>query len=198
MTITDVVSIAATILAALGGGGALVFSLSSWLGKIWADRLMARETAKYESAIAELQSNLRRVVDTELATHKNELDIYKDKHLKSHNDKIECYRLVVDIVVEVLGDLDFFFINGAPVENEIKRRDEMNRGRMRAYGYLAMLAPQEVMNAYDDLSDHLLFVINGQEPYEWTKVRELSLAMLNEVRKEIGLGAAPIAYFGKL
>jgi len=69
---------------------------------------------------------------------------------------------------------------------------------MRAYGYLAMLAPQEVMNAYDDLFDHLLFVINGQEPYEWTKVRELSLAMLNEVRKEIGLGAAPIAYFGKL
>ena len=46
------------MLAALGGGGAIVFSLSAWLGKVWADRLMQREVARHSRELEELRSDL--------------------------------------------------------------------------------------------------------------------------------------------
>ena len=61
-----------------------------------------------------------------------------------------------------------------------------------------MLAPQSVMDAADALFDHLLQVSLSQLPYEWPKVRELALALLNEVRKDIGFDSSPIEYRGLL
>ena len=59
MNTTDAFQIAQAVLVALGGGGFLVFALSSWLGKVWANRLMAKETAKYEDEIERLKSQLQ-------------------------------------------------------------------------------------------------------------------------------------------
>lgn len=66
------------------------------------------------------------------------------------------------------------------------------------YGYLAMLAPQSVMDAQDDLIDHLLKITNGKAEYEWVKIREKALVMLNAVRADIGINDTPIAYHGDL
>jgi hypothetical protein len=43
MNISDLAKIVVSVLVSLGGGGAIVVGLSSWLGKIWAERLMERE-----------------------------------------------------------------------------------------------------------------------------------------------------------
>lgn len=56
---------------------------------------------------------------------------------------------------------------------------------MRVYGYLAMLAPQSVMDAQDQLMDHLIKMANGSVVYEWQKVRDLSINLLNEIRKDM-------------
>ncbi len=198
MSNEDAYKIAMLVIGSIGGGGAIVLSMSSWLGKIWADRLMLKESAKYQNDLSEFQAKLRQKVDGELADSKNNLEIFKEKHLKGHNDKIAIYRLATDVIVEVLGDLDYFYIFKAPVDDGKKRIDVMNRGRMRAYAYLAMLAPQEVLNGLDNLFDHLILVIHGKQEYQWPKVRELTLVLLNEIRKDIGLDSSPISYFGKL
>jgi len=57
---TDVIKIVAGVIAALGGGGAIVAGLSSWLGKVWADRLMAEETAKFRENLERLTKQLER------------------------------------------------------------------------------------------------------------------------------------------
>ena len=52
-----------TILGILGSivsGGGIVVALSSWLGKVWAERLMARETAKYREELERLTKQLER------------------------------------------------------------------------------------------------------------------------------------------
>lgn len=54
------------------------------------------------------------------------------------------------------------------------------------------------MSGFDNLFDYLLLVVNRKEHYHWPKVRELSLALLNEIRKDIGVDPTPISYFGKL
>ena len=48
----------AAILVSLGGGGAIVFALSGWLGKVWADRIMAKDRHQHSQAIEELKSRL--------------------------------------------------------------------------------------------------------------------------------------------
>lgn len=199
MDIGDVLNIVAAAVLSVGGAGAVVMALSSWLGKIWAERLMEREKAEHAKELENLRSELRKNSEVELAGLRNELDIFKEKHLRGHQDKLEIYRLVVDVVAELLGDLDFIQVFG-DVHEEVKRQrwDKFNRGRMRAYGYLAMLAPQTVMDASDNLFDYLIQVSHGQARYDWPEVRARALALLNETRRDIGIDENAIQYNGVL
>ena len=58
MTITDAWRVALAVLASLGGGSLIVAALSSWLGKVWADRLMQRDRAKHSEELEKLRSSL--------------------------------------------------------------------------------------------------------------------------------------------
>jgi hypothetical protein len=198
MTVREAFEIAFAVLIALGGGGAIVFALSAWLGKVWADRLMIQERAKHDKELTVLSAELRHISEQEITNIKNELDIFKEKHLRGYADKIGIYRLTVDIIAEMLGDLDYMQNTKQPPPDAFQRYDKFNRNRLRAYGYLAMLAPQHVMNAFDAMFDHLIIVAKGHEPYEWTKVRKLSIAFINEVRKDVGIDKSPVEYKGNL
>ena len=41
MTVTTVIEIAGAILLSLGGAGAIVIAAASWLGKVWANRILS-------------------------------------------------------------------------------------------------------------------------------------------------------------
>jgi hypothetical protein len=179
----DIFKLVGAVVFSLGGGGAIVFGLSSWLGKVWADRILANKAHQ---------------LTMELEATKRDLDVIKENTLRFQNDKILTYRAVIDIVARLLAALDSHQ-SGRLVKPEAGARfDEFNEQRMRIYGYLAMLAPQSVMDAQDNLVDHLLKISNGVLPYEWVEVREKALAMLNAVREDIGIGKEPIAYNGEL
>lgn len=170
-------------IASVGVGGALVFALSSWLGKVWANRIIATQTH-------ELQSNLEKT--------KSELDVIKKTSLRFQNDKIHTYRAIVDVVAQVLSSFDANQMGRLEPREAARRFDDFNEKRIRVYGYLAMLAPQSVMDAQDSLMDHLLKIANNSAPYEWANVRKLALNLLNEVRKDVGIDKTPIEYRGEL
>ncbi len=196
MSLQDALTVVVTGITSIGSAAAIIFGLSSWLGKVWANRLMESEKAAHARDLEKLRSELQHTNEVKLSQLKEELDTYKQKHLRGHGDKVRIYRLVVDVVINLLGDLDMAQ-QLAPIE-AVERWDKFNRGRMQAYGYLAMLAPQSVMDTYDALFDHLILVTKGCLPYAWPKVRELVLRLLNEVRKDIGFDPSPIEYRGKL
>ncbi len=52
----NILSIALTIIASVGVSGIIVFGLSSWLGKVWANRLMQQEKAVYAQELEKLKS----------------------------------------------------------------------------------------------------------------------------------------------
>lgn len=183
MSWEDSLRIFITGLASIGGGGALVLGLSTWFGKMWADKMLANQT--HELA-------------TQLESTKRELDVVMQTTLRFQNDKILTYRIVIDMVARLLAALDAHQ-SGRLVEPAAGARfDEFNEQRIRVYGYLAMLAPQSVMDAQDSLVDHLIRVGNGSLAYEWAEVREKALLMLNAVREDIGIGKDPITYNGEL
>jgi len=167
----------------LGGGGVVVLTLSSWLGKIWAGRILAEETHQ---------------LSTRLEETKRDLDVLKEKTLRFQNDKILAYREITEIIAKLLAIMDAE--NGRIVGWDTDKGPvhEFNEQRLKLYGYLAMLAPQAVMDAQDDLVDHLLLTASGDVDYKWSEVREKVLFLLNAVREDIGLAAGSIVYKGKL
>jgi hypothetical protein len=63
MSIAQVFELAAAILTSIGSGGVIVFSLSNWLGKVWADRLMQNEKAKHDKDLEELKARNARDIE---------------------------------------------------------------------------------------------------------------------------------------
>ncbi|MHB1495516.1 hypothetical protein [Acidithiobacillus sp.] len=164
--------LAGTILFSIGSAGAILFALSSWLGKVWANRILEHE--------------------------RNELSILKETFLKEHNEKIATYKTTVDVVAKILADLDKCSLGDMPLEKGKEAYHTFNEQRMRVYGYLAMVSPQAVMDTQDALMDKILLVTQGKEKYIWEEIRELALALLNEIRKDIAIDKSPISYNGKL
>jgi hypothetical protein len=198
MEIRDALEVGSVVIASLGGGALLIFAMSNWLGRVWADRLMQAERAKHDAEFEQLRAQLHTKTSNEIELVKRRLDIATTSHLREVQEKIAIYRSVVDLVAEILGDFDRAYVDGKVAPDAQERYDRFNRGRMRAYGYMAMLAPQAVMDSFDAVVDHLMMISNGREPYEWTKVRALAVAMINAVRRDIGLDKSPIEYRGKL
>jgi hypothetical protein len=56
MTYVDVLKWVGTVLFSVGGGGLIVLALSSWLGKVWANRLMEQDRAKYATGLEGLKA----------------------------------------------------------------------------------------------------------------------------------------------
>lgn len=196
MSISDIASIALTILGSLGIGGGIVFGLSSFLGKVWADRLMAKESHIHAKELADLRANLENKNQHYIEGLKSDLSIYQEKHLRGFNDKIQTYRLMTDIISEILGDYDKVSMTKQSLPFD--RLDVTNRARIRVYGYLGMMAPQSVMDAQDHLFDYLILVAGGSRTYDWSIARKFALSLLNEIRKDIGIDVTPITYNGVL
>ena len=179
----DAFKIITAMIASIGAGGALVFALSTWLGKLWAQRILENE--KHQLA-------------SELEKTKRELDIVKETTLRFQNDKLHTYRAVIDVIARILAALDAHESGRLPPNEAGARFDEFNEQRIRIYGYLAMIAPQGVMDAQDKLIDNLLLVAHGNAEYQWEEVRANALALLNAVRIDVGIDKSPISYNGKL
>jgi hypothetical protein len=198
MGIKEILEVAAAVLASLGGGGLIVFKLSDFLGKLWAERLMSRERAKYDRELAEFRAKLEQFNQEKLTELQTQLGIYRETYLKEHNDKIAIYRLATDIIAEFLADLNLVRLGGKPEGNSL---DRFNRGRLKAHGYLAMLAPQKVMDAYDALVDYSFEILEKKPPgnafEEWKEIRRLVYELLNAVREDIGIDKSKIEYRGK-
>lgn len=196
MSIVEIVSIGASVILSFGGAGAIILALSAWLGKVWANRIMEQDRAKYAEDIETLKSQLERSNNKEIEEIKNDLSIFKEHHLKGLHDKIAMYRMVIELVSEVLGDFDYATETKTKISSE--RFDKVNRQRIKVYGYLAMMAPQSLMDAQDKLMDHLLLVAHGKKSYEWPEVRDFAHGLLNEMRKDLKFDNSPIKYNGVL
>jgi len=62
MNIEDILKITGAIIASLGGGALIVAAFSSWLGKVWANRILESDRAKYKTAIEILKSGLEKKI----------------------------------------------------------------------------------------------------------------------------------------
>jgi len=94
MTPQDLLNIALTVIGTIGGAGVIILGLSNWLGKVWANRLMQKETAAHSHALEKLRTELLR--DSE--THKVKLrksEVFFAKELEATSAFIALFRSIL-------------------------------------------------------------------------------------------------------
>ncbi|BEU01261.1 hypothetical protein OAG1_00610 [Agarivorans sp. OAG1] len=188
-------NVATAILASLGTSGVIIWGLSNYLGSIWANRLFAKERNKYDREIESLRNELRRDSEEYLSKLTSEIEIYKQTHLREHSDKLMIYRATIDLVATMLAKIEMVYLKNkeklSPEEQELFEAE-----RLRIYGYLAMLAPQNIMDANDKLMDLLLALIYDDKPTSWEDIRYHALLLTNAMRNDIGLNKISVEYNG--
>jgi hypothetical protein len=100
----EVIQIATTILIALGGAGAIILSLSGYLGRIWAERLMGRERHAHERDLEALRSELAARTTWEVEQFRATLQLaavehevrFSRLHEKRAQVLAELYKLLVE------------------------------------------------------------------------------------------------------
>jgi hypothetical protein len=198
ITLPDVWKVALAVIGSIGGGGVVVAAFSGFLGKIWAERLMASDRAQHEAVLLKLRTALENENQRQLTEYKTSFEIVRETYLKEHNDKLATYRMVVDVISELLANLGPLR-SGQPLGNDVL--DRFNHGRLRAHGYLAMIAPQDVMDAYDQLTDRIFSVLEKNPPGfghdDWEQVRGCAYSLINKVRADVGIGKDAVEYRGK-
>ena len=70
--------IATAILFSIGAGGAIVFAFSSWLGKVWANRILEKEKLEYSEMLANISQRLDFQLHSSKAVFDAEFQIYRE------------------------------------------------------------------------------------------------------------------------
>lgn len=167
--------VAGAVLLSVGGGSVIVFALSNWLGKVWAERLMARETARHSQYLATLHANLQARVAHFSQTYKQKIELYK-----------EVSNPLIDLIVKAQH-------SGGLTSADLK---DFDKSRLTTTALLAMFAPAQVFNEYNNLIDYIYNAFEGKEVWSFPEFRVRALKFLSLVRADIGLYADGVSYNG--
>ncbi|MCH7373902.1 hypothetical protein MM182_00635 [Aeromonas sp. MR19] len=176
----DIFEISLAIIASLGGSALLLATFSSWLGNIWAKRMLQNERAKNESVLEEL---------------KKELDVLKHKELTRHFDKLAIYKDVVHLISEILRELEAVaLLKQKNINPDIENSFSLCRNK--AYGYISLVSTQEVMDKYNDMIDFFIPIMYEGQSTTWEEMRTKADTLLNEMRADLGIKDGQIVYRG--
>jgi hypothetical protein len=152
---------------------------------------MESERQAHAIELERLRNSLLRLTETE----RRSLDVQLEIRKKDHLDRVTIYRGAMDLLAGITAKVEMITTGTrGPLTPEELLAFETER--LRVYAYLAMHAPQAVMDAHDAVMDLTLALVVDGKRTTWPEFRELSLRFLNEVRKDIGIDKEPVAYNG--
>ena len=101
MDFQSAINLFGAVVVSLGGSSALVFGLSSFIGKIWANKLMEKDKSKYTQEIEKLKNELQTNITKMEHFHQISEQTYQalfnakiDTYNKLLYEKIEYYKII--------------------------------------------------------------------------------------------------------
>jgi hypothetical protein len=110
----EIFEIAFAILASLGVSGGIIFVCSSWLGKIWANRILESDRAKFQKEIESLKSDLlvnikeREIKVGAIQEERNKIVIKLAASLSKACSHCYVYAELGEVALRECFDLDFY------------------------------------------------------------------------------------------
>ena len=87
MSWTDVFKVIGSVIFSLGGASALILFFSSWLGKVWANRILAEDKARYQREIEALKNHFNK----QLAYYENQLELARSSLSRYSENQFYLY-----------------------------------------------------------------------------------------------------------
>ena len=181
MGIEDIFKVSAAIIASLGGGALIIAAAANWIAGIWAKRMLQNERAKHSEKLESIKA---------------ELDLLTQQNVTRHHDRLSTYREVIQMISEILRELEAVAL-GKQKEINIESERNFALNRTKSYGYIALVSNQEVMNKYNELFDFLIPIIYEEKQGTWADMREKADALLNSMRRDLGINDGDIIYKGE-
>jgi hypothetical protein len=78
---TETFEIAQAVLVSVGGGSLIIFALSSWLGKVWANRILETDRNRYAQDMESIRQSNKVITDAlniVSSTHSESVKIYSE------------------------------------------------------------------------------------------------------------------------
>jgi hypothetical protein len=171
---TEAFEIAQAVLLALGGGGLIILGLSSFLGKVWAQRILETEKSEHEKEISEFKAQLSSLAHQKSLNYQQKLDLYK---------------VVSNPLVELVA-----LINKQEGLTEAHVH-EFDRQRLHITAQLALFAPLNVFESFNSMIDYIYDSLEKGD-FEFEVFRVKALSYLSEMRKDIGIYQDEVSYNG--
>lgn len=99
MGIMEILQVAGAIIVSLGGGTALVFGLSSWLGKVWANRILENEKSKHNIELEEYKKKLSEELEKVKAINQKVLFFTKIQYEKEFSIYLELWEAMQNAII---------------------------------------------------------------------------------------------------
>lgn len=124
--------IASAIIASIGGAGAIIIGLSSWLGKVWANRILENQKKEHQMEIESFKSQLQENINKVNAVNEKALHISKTHYDTEFGIYKEIWVKLLECIKSVnkLYPPGFSYMPSDP--DEIKRMDEKNYKKFAA------------------------------------------------------------------
>jgi hypothetical protein len=203
MTFHELAEITASVIVSLGGGGAITFGLSGYLGKIWAGRALQKQQQEYAQLNLQLTSQLGLVTEE----RKHLLQLRQLEHQvrfsKLHEKRAEVIAQIYRQLVETENEIKRFVLYqqgrrapGEPIAADQKLRDfNIYVDTHRIYFpeeiydllvnfHLAVIEPLAHAVAFGDIESHdATFQMQKQEGFKHS--REAFQSNIPAVRKAL-------------
>ena len=108
----DIFALFGKVVASLGGAGLIIIGLSSWIGKIWADKLMETQRKQNQKEIEKFKSELHK--ELELLKAKNEKMNYITK--TQFDAEFRMYQELSEACIETFISVNSVF----PIKDKIE------------------------------------------------------------------------------
>ncbi len=82
MNTTEIFQVSAAVISSVGGAAAIIFGLSTWLGKVWANRILEQDKLKYSSELEKIKNKLQ----SESEKQNLMFSLYFEGQFKLYND----------------------------------------------------------------------------------------------------------------
>ncbi|NWH06036.1 hypothetical protein [Desulfobacter latus] len=123
MQLSDILAISGTILASIGGGTAIVFGFSNWLGKVWANRLMEKEKNKHNRELEFLKNTfLKETENYKIRLKKSELLF--EKQYEAASELVALHRSFIPQIFPHMdwGDVvDHYAFSSKKIEEKLEK-----------------------------------------------------------------------------
>lgn len=82
MSISEIFQVSGAIIGSVGGAAAIIFGFSTWLGKVWANRILEQDKLKYSSELEKIKNKIKSESDKQSLM----FSLYFEGQFKLYND----------------------------------------------------------------------------------------------------------------